>query len=336
MKNLIILLWLLIIIGFSQVHAQTLTYKNSGVAVGDVKTYITADTANVLPGPAGSNITWDFSGLIFGSDIQTSTIISPAATPYSDSFPLANAASEYNGLYAYYKCDSSEYTSLGSANSNSVFVLSDPSVNFKYPVIYGYSFTDSFSADNGTEITKGFQITNADGKGTIKLAGRNFDNVLRIKNISHNIDSGSSIKMELIMESYTWYDCIHKTPLLSISYMQIITSLGDTLSDKSVAVSNDIITNINKKYALAETKLEIYPNPAQNFIMLSFNVENTDVKIACDIRDLSGRIVKQQMLSDIITGKNTLRFDLTELPRGIYFVNLQQGNLTSRSKVVLY
>jgi hypothetical protein len=336
MKNTIILLWLFMIIGFSQVHAQTLTYKNSGVAVGDVFSYISADTANVLPGPAGSNITWDFSGLVIGPDIQTSTIISPAATPYSDSFPLANAATKNNGNYSYIKCDSTEYTSLGSANSNSVFILSDPMIYYKYPVSYGYSFTDSFSADNETMTLKGVQIRNADGKGTMKLAGQNFNNVLRIKSISYRIDSSSFVTTEMNIVSYSWYDGIHKTPLLSISDMQIITSFGDTLSDKSVVVSNDIITNINKNYALAETKFEIYPNPAQNFITLSFNVENPDVKTTCDIRDLSGRTVKEQMLSDAVHGKNTLRFDLTELPRGIYFVNLLQGNLTARSKLVLY
>src|SRR4051812_27775184 len=62
-------------------------------------TYLPADTSDVLPGPSGENVTWDFTQL---SDLPLDKplvieYMDPVPTPYSSDFPEATMAVETPG-----------------------------------------------------------------------------------------------------------------------------------------------------------------------------------------------------------------------------------------------
>ena len=87
MRRINIFALLTLFLCFNSIYSQTLTYSNSGLAIGDVISSRKADTTGVQPGPAGSNVTWDFSNLSIGSEVVSQIGINPAVTPYASSFP---------------------------------------------------------------------------------------------------------------------------------------------------------------------------------------------------------------------------------------------------------
>jgi hypothetical protein len=337
MKKVFLLQMMLIVFSFGFLNAQTLNYSNSGYAIEDVISTRIADTMGVQPGNPGSNVTWDFSNLFIDTEIRTNTCVDPKATLYADSFPLSNVAVLDNtGSYTFYKCDTSECSLFGVADTSNMMIYSDPAVYFKYPISYGTQFSDSFMTDNMAFLTKGEQKLHADGKGSIILAGQTFNNVLRIKSSNYTVMSSDFLTFIMDMVSYGWYDCIHKTPLLTINYLTMTTSMGDTIKGKSVIVSNDIISGIEYNFHFTNNTLGLYPNPATKNVTLEFNIENNHNPVMLQVVDLTGKIVSHRLITNTVQGLNSLILDIDKLQGGVYMVNLLQGNVLTQRKLVVY
>ena len=67
----------------------------------------------------------------------------------------------------------------------------------------------------------------------------------------------------------------------------------------------------------------IYPNPAKSFVTLGF--EALDENILLQILDINGRRVRTL---DLKAGVETLRIDVSDLPKGIYTITI--GNATKK------
>jgi len=80
--------------------------------------------------------------------------------------------------------------------------------------------------------------------------------------------------------------------------------------------------------------LSVSPNPATGVVQLHFrNTEDTPFTIT--INDGSGRSVMEVKVSSH-SGEYDTPLDLTKLPRGVYFISLQQGDAVHKTKVVLH
>ena len=71
------------------------------------------------------------------------------------------------------------------------------------------------------------------------------------------------------------------------------------------------------------SEFAIYPNPAKSFVTLEFETlqENTLLQIL----DINGRRVRTH---DLKAGQETLRIDVSNLPKGLYTIML--GNITKK------
>jgi hypothetical protein len=71
---------------------------------------------------------------------------------------------------------------------------------------------------------------------------------------------------------------------------------------------------------------KVYPNPTTGLINIEFNSpisENVSIEIVNELGEVMGNFQKQ-----IFTGKNTLNYDITSYPKGIYFVRIKEQNIT--------
>ena len=105
---------------------------------------------------------------------------------------------------------------------------------------------------------------------------------------------------------------------------------GNTENPRTVTVTSDTafvaIFTASGSSSLQEVnarKFAIYPNPAKGFVTLEFETlqENTLLKIL----DINGRRVRTV---DLKAGQETLRIDVSDLPKGIYTITI--GNATKK------
>lgn len=78
-------------------------------------------------------------------------------------------------------------------------------------------------------------------------------------------------------------------------------------------------------------KISLYPNPTQNNAKLKLSGINKEVKLI--ITDVQGRIAKTQILKP---NNNTIdtSIDLTQLPKGIYYIKLQNDSFNTTEKII--
>ena len=75
---------------------------------------------------------------------------------------------------------------------------------------------------------------------------------------------------------------------------------------------------VNEIYA-DNSPVNVYPNPAHNFIHLLFAKDES--KMQLQIINLSGQLIQEKVLEKIIAGADN-KLDISQLSPGIYFINL--------------
>jgi hypothetical protein len=113
---------------------------------------------------------------------------------------------------------------------------------------------------------------------------------------------------------------------------------GDTIVDMgayefgSVGVSTEEFKIQNSKF-----KIEIFPNPAEDEVVVSVNSRQSSVVsyVTLSICDLYGREVRT--LKDVVysPGEYNVRMDVSGLPPGVYLVRLQAGGQSAVRKLVV-
>ncbi|MEL6973696.1 MAG: T9SS type A sorting domain-containing protein, partial [Bacteroidota bacterium] len=87
---------------------------------------------------------------------------------------------------------------------------------------------------------------------------------------------------------------------------------------------------INSTVDLGGTSLEIWPNPTNGPLQISFSEElNSDVDVA--IYNLDGRFIRQARLQ---TAVKTAELDLSDLAAGVYLLRLQHESTTKTVRIV--
>ena len=79
--------------------------------------------------------------------------------------------------------------------------------------------------------------------------------------------------------------------------------------------------------------LNVYPNPAKDQLNIAFNALEV-VELEISLNDVAGRkIMQRSYLAN--RGDHSLRFDLTTIPIGIYFLNVSTNESSPKYKVVV-
>ncbi len=96
---------------------------------------------------------------------------------------------------------------------------------------------------------------------------------------------------------------------------------------------NCITTALSEKQVF-ENSLQVYPNPTAGQLTLDFNLYS-EKKMRIELQDVYGRVLRSEPSTLRQSGKNTVRFDLSGLAEGIYFLKLSDGEIRYTKKVIL-
>lgn len=243
-KHLLFILALSFIVSKTFAQGPTLTSANSAPAIGDAFADQFALTANVEIKTGGANQTWDYSGLIDSNAALIGyTAVVPSETPFADSFPGSNLTVKTLGdsVYIYYNSQTDALRGLGVALQDStVLRYIKPRIFLPYPFSYNSFFTDTVAEVLPVinQTYGGRDSVYGDGYGTLKIPGKTYNDVLRIKYIE-NISftekiSGIKFTFRVRTITYAYYTPGTHAPLLSIAESEVSNPLTGNTSSRDI------------------------------------------------------------------------------------------------------
>lgn len=311
----------------------TLTKASHEPVIGDVEATTEFDSTSAIPKSIGANQNWNFTSLAETQSSSTSTYVAVTA-PSASMFPGASLALTNGGITeAYFKTSASKFEMLGFYSPFiAVAYTVDARTYAVWPIIYGNSFTDTYSGKIesflGNGNISGSATITASGHGAILLPGISFNNVLQLRTVaieSTTFVTGTltSVGTETTI-TYDYYVADKKKAILSVQYtLANDTSIYITMNKEAVVGINDY--NFNQSFV-------IYPNPAKEHFAVKLSNENAD-RCTMAISSVSGQVVKQLDLGDAV--KVNSRVDITDLPSGVYIVKTNLGARTSVRKLLI-
>jgi hypothetical protein len=138
---------------------------------------------------------------------------------------------------------------------------------------------------------------------------------------------------------YKWKDCVNDSTLQSSSSNVFVAEYNGSFKVTITDLNNcditsscvDILTTALQSENVSN-EIMVMPNPAHDEFKLYFNtLKQASVKV--NIQDVSGRIVIQS--SDISTGKYARSYDVSNLSRGIYFIQIEVNDNKLSKKLVI-
>jgi len=336
--------FILFFAGLTVNQAQTLTQANNAPAIGD--TYRTTDvsTVGVTPGAAGPAVTWDMSAISIGTNITVYTVVAVPSSSAS-SYPSASLAVQ-TGTTSNYQFYTPSATDLkfwgGSVTVSTVNVVmtytgSSAAETTTYSMSYNNSITNpvsgTLSAFSQSGSFSGTCSAIADGFGTLALPTRTFTGVLRKKMTQNLSFTAGFITGTINQETYEYFaPSLIKPSLFTITSSTVVTGLG-TSSQMLVTVNSDYLyAGINE--SLNEVvNLNVYPNPAKNNFSISLNNEKAE-PVSYELINAIGQSVKKENLGNQ-QGKTIYNINVSEIPAGVYFVKVSEGNKVSTKKITI-
>jgi len=209
---------------------------------------------------------------------------------------------------------------------------------------YAYNWTKSNcnatslnNSYNSTNSTLTFSPTYAD---TCSFNGNNIVNYMVTVTDGSGCTASTSKKLNVV-NPYVGTDVLvcHKVAVRGASSSQLLQvaasavaahlAHGDALG--TCASFNGARTVAPEFIPSADQQVAIYPNPTTGVFILEISEIRDQANI--QITDMQGRIIASKSLSK--NDKPTATFDLNNVSRGIYLVQVQDGDFSYRSKIVL-
>ena len=113
----------------------------------------------------------------------------------------------------------------------------------------------------------------------------------------------------------------------------IITVKSSNACGTSTAKVLSVVTTACPRLGDASVQLQVYPNPASTFINVSFNMELAQ-QVTISLRDAAGRIVYNEII-DAAAGFNNQQIELSNLAKGVYFVQIQTDSTSENTRFIV-
>jgi len=338
----------LAILTFSSVKAQITLTQSDMPHVGDAFQIANDNAPIVNQGAAGTNKTWDLSGL-HNQAVDSSIYVAPYATPYASQFPSSNLTEIIvdggNSIYAYANTGSGALTTISVVLPGFVIGFVSPAETVvSLPATYlthwstAYTNTDYYPGeevgyDSTKEVQHEVEVDTADGYGKVITPAATYANVLRIAAITTILTDSTYFRDSIThiwkfqtttpsaapSENFYWYANGKGTPVASLS----LNAVGGPITSGNYLYAT--ITGI-AKVSNNSTSL-IYPNPASNSINIVVNSANANGYIK--IIDLAGREIESTSFSN---GKAQLNTSAYANGMYLYLVTDMNGNLLDKGK----
>jgi hypothetical protein len=119
-------------------------------------------------------------------------------------------------------------------------------------------------------------------------------------------------------------DEMYYLPLVYVNYMP---------GDEDVILTDDLTDLEDQNFYFTKDKLyPVYPNPASNEITIGFSLSTAD-KITMEVVDLQGKLLRTILENDLHrSGHHQMKLELSDLPNGIYLLNLRSDRFSVSEK----
>jgi hypothetical protein len=338
----------IVAISIASYGQATLSSANFNPVIGDAFSLKICDTTGVQPGSAGASITWNFSTgptALNVTSLDTGYAVSCLSTPYFATFPSSTvaikgpASTMASKSITYMIANTTTLAQNGTYySSDTNLILTDPADQLRYPFTYMSNFSDTYSGilTMGTISAHHNGTINVvcDGYGTLSLPGRTDLNVLRVHTTQVFVDStnvfGTPVFKTYNISSYDWYKPDYHTALLTI---QTLTEVGAPYPTfKFVAFAAQQFTGVTD-IKEGMTGVQVFPNPAIGAMNISYETAILQ-HVRVSINDIAGREIA--LISEKASkGKETVSFDASGIPKGLYLINIQSENGSVIRKVTL-
>lgn len=331
------------VLSISLAQAQSITVDDT-LSTGDVMYYYAADTgATNYDNITGSGATWDYSNLAYydvaGATIAQDTVIDIATSSYATDYPNADYHDKFTGgVQTFFSNTPDSVVTHGfvfSTGTNEYVIRYniDPLKSAHFDMVLGSSYTDAIDGDAvlptvGTTALSGSATITVDGTGTMIIGGNTYSDVVRVKTVENL--TGTIIVVGPVSVTRTSY--IYYSPSTSdmpiFIHGQVFADLGATGTiDLKTVWSKDMLSGYAGVDELTSVKpeLAVYPNPATTNVTITSN-NATQLVIY--------NTVGKEIIS-INNPSNTEVIDLTNLPKGIYFVQVKNAQQLITKKLVI-
>ncbi len=318
---------------YSISNAQVILQANKLPTVGDLWANKTITDTTIQPGPSGANQTWDFSTFFVYPSVISEQFISPTGAGNDALFPSANLkVNSFFGGNDYYLKSSNNLQYLGTKSSTNEIIITNAQQVLTTPFAYGDSIINPAVTGTGFGYALSGTIkVKADGWGSLTLFTGNFPLTLRVYSDANLVlGAGTGVDTYIQIQRYTWYAQNYKAPVFQISIIDVNGPLNTT--HQKVTTVSTLATDIEE----AENNIfqfNVSPNPSAAQVNLSVSLlRNSDVNFI--ITDMTGKIWKEEK-SELTAGKNTIKMDLSILPKGIYSISAASGSLNREQRIVI-
>lgn len=306
---------LFLLMAYGLCSAQTtITKVFNDPIVGDVVTNYNVN-GTVDNSATGNNVTFQNGSLTPGANAITNY---SAPTPGEISTYPGTTIKMINGSNTiYYKASASKLEITGLVTPDATLNFSVNNGTFiSYPAAFGYTEPDTaqgtFTASGASGNFNGTINISADAAGTLIIGTKTYTNVLRIKSVQNfNLTSSGFPLGTVTNTAYSYYDSVHKFPLLSATTANINVPLLNMNQTTSSAQALNLPTLSTGDFVAKKESLKIYPNPAQDAIELK-GAGNFSI---AKVYSLDGKLVKT---TDLKAGK----IQISELPPAAYFIEV--------------
>ncbi|NTW34264.1 MAG: T9SS type A sorting domain-containing protein [Bacteroidetes bacterium] len=349
MKIKLLFVSISVCIALSATAQITINRSDIGTLIG-VDIIQANDTINLdllSPGNAGVNQTWDLTGI--GNNYpDTMSFFSPSESPCASDFPTANVAGKQGDMFFYMHDDNTKFELIGSCGvimgqDTSIIPFTPPQIQLTFPSTYNTVFTGQTKEiikfpyptppPDSLKIHATISYSSImDGWGTITTPTGTY-NALRQKLTTYETDSifvyttasgwqlnGAPIKDTTI--EYGWLS--QDNPFIAT----IKVDAQGNVKNANYLLSSNV--GVNEIQNISNT-INIFPNPSNgkfNLEVLGNKGQITNLEIYNVLGELiySSPIQKQQTSNEI---------DISNSPKGIYFVKIYNGEKVYSKKIVI-
>lgn len=339
----------LLISSVSFAQFPTITSANQMPAIDDTIHYANANTFGFDPNGSGGaiNVVWNYSALTPTGAIDF-WFEDPALTANAADFPTSTVALANSSVagYEYFENGVNTIKRTGYTGATSIF-YTNAFTRYSFPitpgVIQSAMYTGTMSplgaGEDSVTIANGNYQANPDAFGSLTLpplvfggAPEFFDSVVRV-HVTENFQIiawlfGTPAMTINVSDDYFFYfdeetqepiviygvttDDAGGAPQTVLRY-QTIAGTG-TAGLGFSALSND-------------AKFNVFPNPATSEINVSFE---TASEVEVTLLSLIGEIIEEKTISGLTTN-----FDVSELPSGVYMIEVLTNNSKNTERVIV-
>jgi hypothetical protein len=323
--------------------AQTIELEDT-LSTGDAMTYYVLDSsATNLEGITGADVVWDYNSVgAYMIPPNDNNVINREDSDFAADFPDARYTEAFdNSVQTYFTNNDGAsqvivhgFVFQELSNDFIIKYDADPLIALQLPMNLGDSYTDDIEGTATVPLAGDISISGeasieADGIGTLKMGGTDYANVIRVHTteVSEGIILGSPAT--ITRESFVYYDIdnfnmpifIHATVLAELG-------AGGDFGFTAVYAKDEITDYVGlEEESTTPVDLSIYPNPvAGSFTTVSTSQGTEKLTIMNSVGQVV-RVINNPQTSEQI--------DVSDLGRGVYFVQAMKGASTRTEKFIV-